>query len=620
MTKATFRDRFEIAYTVPVTLGDAGVHLATPVTLGDAGVHLATRGELVDLDLDVDGDGDATSRGSSPRSSKAFRAAVPRRAGDGRRAVGRHGGRSSGGPRGQRARAAGDRGARISSMAPHATLAYISRAMKPSCQAPASHRGACRFPAPAPLLVAGVLTLITGRAAGEPPPSEPPPPVPAPSQPPPLAEPSASPPVAEPPSSPPPAPAPLEPPPVGPPHSALPPTPRGPPRFELGDADNRLRVEAFVQLRVDAVTDRLGDDAIDPTVEVRRLRLRFTGDLLRGALRSSLHLGFDPGRGTELFDVFVDARIEGPWVLRVGQWKVPYTRWRINSFARLALGEWGPNLQWFGSERQIGLALHDGAERSPDGFELQAGVFTGVNARPVHGNGVALVSGDPVPGHSSLTGRNEPPHLHPELIVHAAWNGSGVDTSSEIDRTREASVRASFGVSGAWDLRPDVWRDFALRLAPEAWVKWLGLSLIVLGHFGWRARAVGLDVGTQAGPADLGGLAASGLMAQLSYRFQVPVALSARVSWVFVDPGFARDARERTAALLAAAPDDAALARRYATAGRVLEEGEVSAAVSWELDEGFITLWLEGAYLSRLPDEGPRQHGARGRLQAQIAL
>jgi hypothetical protein len=476
--------------------------------------------------------------------------------------------------------------------------------MKPPCCVRVSRSRECCFFAPTLLSVAVVLVLGTGRAIGEPPPPE----LlqPAPSEPPPLAEPSAS-PVPEPP-------------PLAPPRSSLPPASSGPPRFQLGDADNRLRVEAIAQLRIDAVAERVGDHAVDPTVEVRRLRLRLTGDLLRGALRPFLHLGFDPSRGTELFDLFVDVRIDGPWSLRVGQWKVPYTRWRINSFARLALGEWGPNLQWFGSERQIGLALHDGAERPPEGFELQAGVFTGVNARPVHGNGVSLVSGDPVPGHSALGGRNEAPRLHPELIVHAAWNGAGVDTSSELDRTREASVRASFGVSGAWDLRPDVWRDFALRLAPEAWLKWRGLSLLVLGHFGWRARAVGLDVGAQAEPDDLGRLAASGLMTQLSYRFHVPVALAARVSWVFVDPGFARDARQRAAALVAAAPDDAALARRYAAAGRVLEEGEVSTAVSWELYEGFVTLWLEGAYLSRLPDEGPRQHGARGRLQAQLAL
>jgi hypothetical protein len=396
--------------------------------------------------------------------------------------------------------------------------------------------------------------------------------------------------------------------------------PRGPPRFELGDADNRVRLEWIAQLRVDVRDEDLRSGAAEATVEVRRMRLRLNGELAGGALRPVLQLDLGPSRGGELFDLFADVRLSGAWTLRAGQWKVPYTRWRINPFSRSALGEWGPLLQWFGSERQLGVAVHDGSERPPEGFELQAGVFSGVNARPTQGNGVALVSGDPVPGHSSLAGRNEPPRLHPEVVVHAAWNAPGVDTASELDRTREGTLRWSVGASAAWDLQPDAWRDFALRLAPEAWLKWRGWSLVAVGHLGFRARPGAIDVGAQAGPLDLGGLAAAGAMAQLAFRLEVPVAFAARLSWLVVDPGFARDARDRAAQLVAAAPGDAAVAARYAGAGRTLGEGEVSAAVSWELFDGWLTLWLEGAHLTRRPDEGPRVHGARGRLQMQLAL
>ncbi|MDW8246443.1 MAG: porin [Sandaracinaceae bacterium] len=387
-----------------------------------------------------------------------------------------------------------------------------------------------------------------------------------------------------------------------------------PPRFVLGDTEHRLRIEWVTQLRGE-VTSR--GDAEGASVGVRRMRVRFRGEIARNLVRPFLQLDLGPNRGAELLDLMVDIRLAETWHLRFGQWKVPFTRWRTNSFARQAAVEWAPVLLWFGSERQLGFALHNGSERAPEGLDLEGGVFTGTNARPTHGNGVAIVSGEPVPGHSSLAGRNEAPRIHPELVMRLGWNAPGAAMHEEFDRERSQSFRPAVHLSFAWDLRADPWRDFAMRIAPEVWMKYAGFSLLGIGFWGLRARPPSPHA--LSGPFDLGGLAAQGLLAQLAYRFEAELGLALRVSWVWVDVGFAEEAKKRAEEQIAAHADNPSVAERYQNAGRLLEEGEILGAFVWDLWPGVCRLGLDLAFLFWRRESGTEE-GLRGRMQFQLAL
>jgi hypothetical protein len=79
--------------------------------------------------------------------------------------------------------------------------------------------------------------------------------------------------------------------------------------------------------------------------------------------------------------------------LRIGQCKVPFTRFRIQSFQRLTFADWPIVTKFFGGERQIGVTLHNGYEDPPVRAYV-VGLLSGVNARASHGIGIATVYGE----------------------------------------------------------------------------------------------------------------------------------------------------------------------------------------------------------------------------------
>jgi hypothetical protein len=324
-----------------------------------------------------------------------------------------------------------------------------------------------------------------------------------------------------------------------------------------------------------------------------------------------LHLSTAPG-STELMDVYIDYTLRPSLRARAGQWKIPFTRYRTGSFKDLTLVDWPVATTYFGAERQMGLALHNGYEKTPSGLQYETGLFTGVNARASHAVGLTRLFGEKPLNPSNLADPGPRAQVHPELVAHVAYNLGGIDASTDTDWDG-GPLRVSAGVSAAWDLDPDRHADLALRLAPEVLLKLLRLSVFGVFYAGF--------VRTGDGVADqrLGML---GAMFQASYLFRERLELALRYAIVQNDPDLLQDARDRARALIAAAADSAsrqALEKQYAGVGTIQREHETSAGLNVYLVGRSLKLQTDLSWLAH-DTTGGRTHDIRFRTQLQLAF
>ena len=172
-----------------------------------------------------------------------------------------------------------------------------------------------------------------------------------------------------------------------------------------------------------------------------------------------------------MMDITGDLTLASGFQVRIGLWKVPFTRYRVHSYKARPLVDWANVSRLFGAERQVGICFHSGYDaRVPSPFEWAIGVFSGVNTRDVHGIGPAILYG------LDLDELDKPQYAHPEVVARVGYNHGGIDTTGEAD-VEGGPFRLAVSLSGAWDLDPVWGRDWAIRGAFEALMKVSGYSL-----------------------------------------------------------------------------------------------------------------------------------------------
>ncbi|MFZ5981396.1 MAG: porin [Candidatus Zixiibacteriota bacterium] len=250
------------------------------------------------------------------------------------------------------------------------------------------------------------------------------------------------------------------------------------------DSSSSLRFQFVGQLRtsLESKDSFPGNDrSYDVFTEFRRIRLTFSGYLWKPELTYKLHLSTAPG-SLELMDLYLNYKLRSELQIRYGQFKIPFTRYRIQSFQCLTFTDWAIVSKYFGAERQIGLAAHNGFEKPPRwGYTL--GIFTGQNARASHGVGIAEVYDVDTPNPSDLTDPASTGKYHPEIAGHVSLNSAGIDLQSDSD-PEKGPLCYSIALSGIYDFDPDKHQDFALRAALETLIKYRGGSLTAVGYVG----------------------------------------------------------------------------------------------------------------------------------------
>ncbi|MFH1130882.1 MAG: porin [Pseudomonadota bacterium] len=346
--------------------------------------------------------------------------------------------------------------------------------------------------------------------------------------------------------------------------------------FELQDPSGNWRISLGLtaQLRFQFGYERDGDVdgwVGDGWVEARRIRPTLSGCMATKDLVYYLHLSTAPG-SVEFMDFYLDYRFYDQIRTRIGQWKIPFTRYRIGSFKNLTFADWSITTTYFGAERQMGMALHNGYETPPE-FEYEVGIFTGVNARASHAVGLAQIYGEKVANPSDLAHPGSRAGFHPELVAHFAYNHRAIQTHTDTDTVR-GPLRFSTGISAAWDLDPDIYLEPSLRIAPEFLAKYRGLSFFAAFYLGFVRR------GDSIGEQRLGLL---GGLFQTSYLVTKHFEVSARYAIVHIDDKITDHAQARAAEIIASAQtvkEQEQLAIHYANAGSVGSKQEATFGIN----------------------------------------
>ena len=312
----------------------------------------------------------------------------------------------------------------------------------------------------------------------------------------------------------------------------------------------------------------------DPALSMRAKRVRpsFTVTLPKYHTDFRLLLSAAPG-SLELMDMYLNSRLSSNLSVRFGQYKVPFTRYRIQSLHRLTFVDWSIVSRYFGAERQLGLTVHNGYDKPPR-LAYALGLFTGVGMRASHAVGLATAYGEELINYSDLTGSATNAEFHPELIAHLSFNAHGIDVKTDSD-PEGGGLRYTLAASVAWDLDPNHYEDFALRIAPEVLMKYRHFSMTGVGYAAFEE----IDCSQRTR------LALSGFLLQSAWRASGLCEFSLRYALVDIDGHVADVALERAAAIVDGT-DDPEVVSQYKNAGKLLSDREGTVGFNLYLDDG----------------------------------
>ncbi len=381
----------------------------------------------------------------------------------------------------------------------------------------------------------------------------------------------------------------------------------GPVRIRIGKTDDWVGVGFAAQLEFEYDQEFNGGGTAkssQETLEFRRIRATLSSSFIDGRIRSRFQINLTPS-AFELIDMwFAFTRFKFA-TFRLGQFKIPYDRYRAQSFAALSFVDWAPTTRMFGSERQVGAEM-----LGIGGFlkaEYAIGVFSGTNARASQAVGITEVYGN-VPANPSNFGSGEViSEFHPELVARGAKNFGKINTDTNSDVTGSKELRHSLGFGVAWDARPKFAQDLGLRLSAE----WLGkirhVHINVVSYLAWFTP-------WQGGKLLYGPM---GFMAETGYRFSLVWELALRYSITYLTPWLRSDARAYGQFQIANATDPASATAQYGENGDQTTSNALALAGTSHIIGNSLKVVAEFAWLAQKWETG-RQNGISLFLQLQF--
>jgi hypothetical protein len=387
------------------------------------------------------------------------------------------------------------------------------------------------------------------------------------------------------------------------------PTRLGPVRIPVGKTKDWVGIGLASQMEFQYEQD-LGTAGFpksnSETLEFRRIRFTLSSSFIEGRIRSRFQINLTPS-AFELIDLwFAFTRFKFA-TFRIGQFKIPYDRYRAQSFAALSFVDWAPTTRMFGSERQVG------AEMLASGgileLEYSIGLFSGVNARAAHGVGITEVYGE-VPENPSDFGTGEVVSaFHPEIAARFAKNFGEIDTASNSDVLQTKHLRHSVGAGVAWDARPEATEDLGVRTSLEWLGKIRGVHINVVSYLAWYKPWEG-------GKLRFGPL---GFMAESGYRFDLLWELALRYSITYITPWLRSDARSYGEAQIAAAEDMDLATLQYGRNGDQTTNQDLAVAGTAHVIGNSLKVVGELAWQMQIWDTG-RRNGLRLNVQLQLVF
>jgi len=381
----------------------------------------------------------------------------------------------------------------------------------------------------------------------------------------------------------------------------------GPVRIKVGKTDDWIGIGFAAQMEF-KYDQQLAGAGVErdstETLEFRRIRTTLSSSFIDGRIRTRFQINLTPS-AFELIDMWFSFTRFKFATFRVGQFKVPYDRYRAQSFAALSLIDWAPTTRMFGSERQIGAEM-----LASGGFldlEYAVGIFSGVNARASHGVAINEVYGN-TPNNPSNFGSGEVvTSFHPELVGRVAKNFGQINTDTNSDVTGSEKLRHSVGTGIAWDARPVATQDLGLRLSTE----WLGkishLHINVISYLAWYKP-------WQGGKMLFGPM---GFMAETGYRFSLMWELALRYSMTYLTPWLRSDSRSYGASQIDNAADQASAIQQFGENGEQTTDNQLAIAGTSHIIGNSLKVVAEAAWVAQRWEAG-RRNGFAFDLQLQF--
>jgi len=196
----------------------------------------------------------------------------------------------------------------------------------------------------------------------------------------------------------------------------------------------KARIGLYSQVRFESTLPTEPGSEFANHVYLPRTRLILDGNAFGATNRYKLELSLgDKGGFGFIKDFYVDKNL-GPFSIRFGQWKRPWERQEIVSDFAIQFNERTAVSDYAGSGRDLGFAIHNRYEQSPQGIEWAFGVFnqfSGGNEKPITPTtctqatmAISCTTGTPT---------NVPRDWSPALVARVGWNSKGIKGYSEGD-------------------------------------------------------------------------------------------------------------------------------------------------------------------------------------------
>jgi phosphate-selective porin OprO and OprP len=214
-----------------------------------------------------------------------------------------------------------------------------------------------------------------------------------------------------------------------------------------GDGQFELKAGVRTQFRFEVVRPE-EDDEFQSRFYIPRLRLQFEGHAF--GEDTTYKLEFEPAGRTgvsELKDFYINHSF-GSFQVRGGQWKKPFARHELISDFSGTFNERALANGLVDIGRDLGVMVHNGYDKSPEGIEWALGIFNGQG--DADGYGQQLDCDDPADATTCTVG-TAPSDFGPLLITRIGFNSADAKGYSEGD-LEGGPLRYGFGVSYQLDL------------------------------------------------------------------------------------------------------------------------------------------------------------------------
>jgi hypothetical protein len=384
------------------------------------------------------------------------------------------------------------------------------------------------------------------------------------------------------------------------------PTRLGPVRIRIGKTEDWIGIGFAAQLEFeyDQQLESAGFTRQSKEfLEFRRIRLTISSSFIEGRIRSRFQINLTPS-SFDLIDMwFAFTRFKFA-AFRVGQFKIPFDRYRATSYAALSFVDWPPATRMFGSERQIGAEMF---ARSFRDLEYALGVFNGTNVRAAHGVGITEVYGERVQNRSDIGFGEVVSEFHPEITGRFAKNFGKINTDMNSDLLGTKDFRQSLGSGFSWDVRPNAIEDLDLRFTLEWLGKISGFHMNAISYVAWYKP-------WQGGRILFGPI---GFMGEVGYRFSLMWELALRYSITYLTPWLRSDARSYGEFQIMTATDPVAAMEQYGRNGDTTTNAELVVAGSAHIIGNSLKVVTQIAWLNQLWNTGLR-NGIRFNVQLQL--